>query len=55
MSALAVIAPALAMLAAIALVGGGGYLLWTGKDRRKGLLMIVLAVVLVGNVLILTV
>ncbi len=47
-------ASALAMLAAIACLGGGGYLLWTGRDRTKGVLMLILSVVLVGNVLIAT-
>ena len=51
---MATIAPTLAMLAAFALVGGGAYLLRQGQDRRKGVLMLVMAAVLVGNVLIWT-
>jgi hypothetical protein len=40
-----------AMLATIALVAGGVYKLRQG-DRQKGLLMLVCALVLVGNLLI---
>jgi hypothetical protein len=43
------------MLAAFALAGGGVYLILRGRDRRKGALMIVAALVLLGNVAILTV
>lgn len=54
MSALADAAPAIAMLAAFASLLGGGYLVAKGPDRRKGALLLVMAVVLVGNVLIWT-
>ena len=54
MSGLAAAAPSIAMLAAFACVGGGGYLLKTGRDRRKGVLLLVMAAVLVGNVAIWT-
>lgn len=47
-------APALAMLAAFACVAGGLYLIARRGERLKGVLMIVMAVVLVGNVLIWT-
>lgn len=47
-------APSLAMIAAFACLAGGGYLIARGRDRRKGVLMIVMAAVLVGNVLIWT-
>ncbi|WP_374296651.1 hypothetical protein [Sphingomonas sp.] len=47
-------APALAMLACFACVGGGGYLLVKQRDRTKGILMLVMAAVLLGNVLIWT-
>ena len=47
-------APAIAMLAVFACLGGGGYLLATGRDRRKGALLLVMAAVLLGNVLIWT-
>lgn len=47
-------APAIAMLAAFACVIGGGYLLVTKRDRTKGALLLVMAVVLVGNVLVWT-
>ena len=43
------------MLAAFALVGGGLYLIFKGRDRRKGALMLVAALVLLGNVAIMTV
>ncbi len=46
-------APGLAMLAAFACVAGGVVTIRRG-DRRKGVLMLVMAVVLVGNVLIWT-
>lgn len=44
-----------AMLAVLALAIGGGWLIAKGRDRRRGVLMIIAAVVLLGNVLILTV
>ena len=43
------------MLAAFALIGGGLYLIFKGHDRRKGALMLVAALVLLGNVAIMTV
>lgn len=54
MSAIAEAAPAIAMLGAFACVIGGGYLLAKGLDRRKGVLLLVMAAVLVGNVLVWT-
>ncbi|RIA45610.1 hypothetical protein DFR49_0131 [Hephaestia caeni] len=54
MNALEHAAPAIAMLAAFALVIGGIVLIRQGEDRRKGVLMLVMAAVLVGNVLIWT-
>ena len=47
-------APAIAMLGVFACLIGGGYLIRTGRDRRKGVLMIAMALVLLGNVLIWT-
>ena len=47
-------APAIAMLACFACVGGGVMLVRRG-DRRRGVLMLVMAAVLLGNVLIWTV
>jgi hypothetical protein len=47
-------APAVAMLAAFACLIGGSVLIAKRRDRRKGVLMIVMAAVLVGNVLIWT-
>jgi predicted permease len=46
---------ALAMLGATALAWGGFTLVRTGRDKPRGWLMIVAAVIVVGNVLILTV
>ena len=42
------------MIAAFALAGGGLYLIASGRDFRKGLLMLVAAAVMVGNVLVWT-
>ncbi|MFN3775466.1 MULTISPECIES: hypothetical protein [Sphingomonas] len=53
MQGIANAAPGLAMLAAFACVAGGVVTIRRG-DRRKGVLMLVMAVVLVGNVLIWT-
>lgn len=47
-------APAIAMLGAFACAIGGGYLLATKRDAKKGALMLVMAAVLVGNVLVWT-
>ncbi|WP_380874765.1 hypothetical protein ACFB49_01210 [Sphingomonas sp. DBB INV C78] len=54
LTAISGIAPAIAMIAVFALIGGGIYLLRTGRDRRKGVLMLIAAVVLFGNVLLWT-
>lgn len=43
------------MLASFALAAGGGWLIARGRDRRKGVLMLVAAAVFAGNVLIWTV
>ena len=43
----------IAMLAVIVLAVGGGRLIRGGQDRNRGLLMLAVAVVLLGNVLIL--
>ena len=42
----------LLMLAAFALSAGGIWLIAKGRDRRKGALMLVAALVMLGNVLI---
>jgi tetraacyldisaccharide-1-P 4'-kinase len=47
-------APAIAMLAAFACTFGGVALIRRGDQRTKGVLMLVMAVVLVGNVLVWT-
>ena len=48
------LAPTLAMFAALALAAFGTRLAWRGPERTKGVLMLVMAAVLVGNVLIWT-
>ncbi|HET8611580.1 MAG TPA: hypothetical protein VFL92_02315 [Sphingomonas sp.] len=48
----AAVALSLAMLAAFALLIGGGYLIVKQRDRRRGLLMVGAALVLIVNVLI---
>lgn len=53
-NAIAAIAPTVAMLAVIALALGGIYLIRKRQDRRKGVLMLIAAAVLLGNVLIWT-
>ena len=53
-SSIAAAAPAIAMLAAFACLIGGIALIRRGRDRRKGVLMLAMAAVLVGNVLIWT-
>ncbi len=54
MTSLESLAPAIAMLAAFACLIGGGMLIAKRRDVRKGVLMLVMAAVLVGNVLIWT-
>lgn len=51
----AALAMAIAMLAAFALVFGGVKLALKPEDRKRGVLMIVAAAVLVGNVLMWTI
>ena len=55
MTGFAAAAMAIAMLAAFALVFGGLKLARRPEDRMRGVLMIVAAAVLVGNVLIWTI
>jgi len=55
MTGFASVAMTLAMIAAFLLAIGGARLAMREGDRKRGLLMIVAALVLVGNVLILTV
>ncbi len=43
-------APAIGMLGCFACLIGGGYLVATGRDRRKGVLLLVMAAVLAFNV-----
>lgn len=42
----------LLMLAGLALLGGGTYLLFKRRDRKQALLMLVAGVVMLGNVAI---
>lgn len=55
MYTVAITALSLAVIASFALAGGGIYLLAKRRDRKQGLLMLVAAAVLFGNVLIWTV
>ena len=55
MTSIAAAAPAIAMLACFACVAGGAVLIVRRHDVRKGVLMLVMAVVLLANVLIWTV
>jgi len=45
-------APSIAMLGCFACVAGGGVLIVRRGDYRKGVLMLVMAAVLLGNVLV---
>ena len=54
MTGLEAAVPTIAMLAAFALVAFGVRLLWLGRERLKGGLMLAAAVVLVGNVVVWT-
>ena len=49
---IAAAAPAIAMLAMFACLIGGGGMIVKGVDRRKGVLLLVMAAVLLGNVVI---
>ena len=53
-SSIASAAPAIAMVACFASAIGGMRLVRQGHDRRKGVLMLVMAAVLLANVLIWT-
>lgn len=55
MSGLSALMLSILMLAAFALAGGGAYLILKGRDPRKGSLMLVAALVMLGNVLVWTV
>ncbi|OYY72337.1 hypothetical protein [Sphingomonas sp. 28-63-12] len=45
-------APAIAMLGVFACLIGGGWMIVKGGDRKKGVLLLVMAAVLLGNVVI---
>ena len=51
---IAAAAPAIAMIGAFACALGGGWMIASRRNARKGWLLIVMAVVLVGNVAIWT-
>jgi len=55
LATIAAAAPAIAMLAIFACVIGGIAILRRGDNRLKGVLMLVMAAVLLGNVLIWTI
>ena len=52
LGSIAAAAPAVAMLGCFACVAGGAVLIVRRRDYRKGVLMLVMAAVLLGNVLI---
>ena len=54
MTGIAAAAPGIAMLAAFACLIGGGVLIAKKRDRKRGVLMLVMAGVLVANVAIWT-
>lgn len=49
---IAAAAPAIAMLGFFACLFGGGYLVASGRDRKRGMLLMIMAAVLIGNILI---
>ena len=55
MTGLATTLLSIAMIAAFVLAAGGLYMLIKGKDRKRGALMLLAALVTLANVLILTV
>lgn len=55
MKEIAAAALSIAVIAAFALVAGGAWLLVKRKERKQGVLMLIAAAVLFGNVLIWTV
>ena len=54
MDAISQAAPAIAMIGAFACIIGGIAKVRRGPDRRKGVLLLVMAAVLIGNVLVWT-
>lgn len=54
MTGIAAAALSIAVLAAFALAGGGAWLLIKRNERKQGVLMLIAAAVLFGNVLIWT-
>ena len=54
MNAISSAAPAIAMLAAFACAIGGGWMIRSRRDPKRGWLLVVMALVLLGNVLVWT-
>ena len=54
LTGIAAAAPSIAMIAAFACLIGGGVLIAKRRDVKKGALMLVMALVLIGNVVIWT-
>lgn len=54
LTSIAQAAPAIGMIGAFACLLGGLYLVSKGRERRRGVLLLIMAVVLVANVLIWT-
>ena len=52
LDSIAAAAPSVAMIGCFACVAGGGVLIVRRRDYRKGVLMLVMAAVLFGNVLV---
>jgi len=54
LASVAALAPSIAMIAIFALFAGGTWLILKRRDYKRGVLMLIAAVVLFGNVLIWT-
>jgi len=52
LGSIAAAAPSIGMLGCFACLGGGAVLIVRRRDYRKGVLMLVMAAVLLGNVLV---
>lgn len=55
LTGIAAVAPAIAMIGFFACLIGGGYLLIKGLQRKRAILLLIMAVVLLGNVLVWTI
>ncbi|MES2058816.1 MAG: hypothetical protein V4564_22955 [Pseudomonadota bacterium] len=54
LTGIAAAAPAIAMIGFFACLIGGGYLLFSGQQRKRAILLLIMSLVLLGNVLIWT-